>query len=185
METKENNSLHKTPSKFRSCMAVIHDVPAVVGLMMMSLFFTLCDSCIYSFLPALAIEQGIAKGSAKMLIAWGGISEMVHQIAYGFIMDISKIKPYRVQLYCVFALISSAITFTLPLYDKHVTYIIAVVLFGGFTGFVFAQRLTITSDLIGPERTPLTFGFLIGLNACGHVIGRMIGGKLFYTFYLL
>ena len=185
VETKENNSLHATPSKFRSCLSLIHDVPAVVGLMMLSLFFTICDSCVYAFLPALAIDQGIAKGSAKMLIAWGGISDMVHRIAYGFIMDISKIKPYRVQLYCVFALISSAITFTFPLYDKHFAYIIAVVLFGGFTGVVFAQRVTITSDLTGPERTPLAFGFVIGLNACGHVAGRMIGGKLFHTFYLL
>ena len=165
-------------SKVTPYMNLIRDVPPVAGMLLLMLTYTILDSCIYSFVPALSIDQGLPSLDAKLLLSWAGISDSLHRICYGFLMDCGLVRPWRIHLYVSLALTGSILTVLYPLCMSHAVFIAVMVMLGGCTGVVFAQRVTITSDLAGAERTPLVFGVVIALNAVGHATGRAMGGNV-------
>lgn len=171
-------SSSKLKYRLRKILKKIKDNPSIFGLSLVQICVPICDSCIYGFLPAMAIDNNVSITNASLLISWAGLSDSIHRIAFGVIMDINTVRPSRVIIYSSFGIVSSIITMILPFCSGYYILIIPVILFGGFIGAFFAQRVTMVSDIVGARDTPTMFGMVMTLNAGGHVTGRLLGGVI-------
>ena len=120
-----------TASKWKAWVvpyvSLLGEVPSVCGLLALMLTFTLLDSCIYVFLPALAIDHGSKRSHSVLLITWAGISDTLSRIVFGIFMDVDAVRPRRIYLYCCLALVSALITSICPLIYTNSLFMAAII----------------------------------------------------------
>ena len=159
------------------CLSLLKDIPAFGSLMAVALATTMLDTSVYSYVPAMAIDQGLTPTAATLLISWAGITETLGRLCIGFILDQPRVKMYRLHICSLFFTVASVLGILFPLCVNLTGYILCIVGYALAICVVLSQRLTMAADLTGPKRTPLAFGILNALNAAGVVIGRTTAGN--------
>ena len=171
----------KIQPQTRSLIHLIQNVPATIGLIILSFLASAYESCVYAFLPAMAVDQGMIKTNARYLLLWAGLSDMLLVIAFSFLINIEKIRPHRTHIYFVCAAITSTIAMMLPLVKQYTLYLVMMLLFGGTMAIVYTQRIVVTEHFNGPHGPSATHRLVMALSACGHLAGRIVTGKnVFY-----
>lgn len=99
------------------------------------------------------------------------------RIVIGFIMDLKRLRAYRLYIYTWCSFIGSLAVFMYPLVTHYGWYTFSMVLYESHIGILFAQRTTVLADVIGMKKMPMMFGFLQTVNALGIMVGRAIGGR--------
>ncbi len=130
------------------------------------------------FLPALAIEKGIGETEAVFLLSISGISSTIGGLGIGVPLDFKQVRPHRVKLYGLFAMMVGIATMLNPFTSTYAGFVVFTLIRAGFAGVIIGQRATLAGDLVGPKRVPTAFGWILFAHSLGSLIGRASGGKL-------
>ena len=109
-------------------ISLLREVPPLCSMLTLMVTFGILDTCVYTFLPALAIDHGSQKTDAALLITWAGIADTTCRILFGIIMDTDVVKPWRVHVYCCLAFLTSIVTALCPMCNTQILFIAGLLL---------------------------------------------------------
>ena len=156
------------------------------GLLKKSRFLSLCYGIFCNafnlglasaFIPVLAIERGISTEKAISLLSISGIGSTFGTLLFGYVSDLKKVKPWRVDFYIFSLFIIGLVTVLNPVAHRFATFIVFSSIRSIFAGFVMSQRATIVSDIVGRSRMNHAVGMVLFSTALGFLLGRSLGGK--------
>ncbi|XP_076093529.1 monocarboxylate transporter 12-like isoform X2 [Mytilus galloprovincialis] len=154
------------------------------------LLFTLAFQSAFVFLPAYVKQVGGNDTKAAFSIVIAGVFDGIGRILSGFILDMKKIKPYRIYIYNSIMFIIGGVSFVIPNLTDFVSIAIACGVYGVLVGSYISQKSVVIVDLLGPAKLTYSFGIMILFQGIGMLIGPTIGGflkdingKYDYSFY--
>ncbi|XP_063422890.1 monocarboxylate transporter 14-like isoform X2 [Mytilus trossulus] len=154
------------------------------------LLFTLAFQSAFVFLPAYVEQVGGTKTKAAFSIVIAGVFDGIGRITAGFVLDMKKIKPYRIYIYNSIMFIIGGVSFVIPNLTDYVSIAIACGFYGLLVGSYISQKSVVIVDLLGPAKLTYSFGIMILFQGIGMLIGPTIGGflkdingKYDYSFY--
>lgn len=157
------------------CHLVTH-CPPVIGLLALNYGATVSDSAFGTFIMAHAEENGFSPLKSALLLSLVGGTDIGGRIMFGGILSVRKLASMRVLFYAIIGLTCCLCTTFVPLSSEYAYLCCLSILYGLLIGSIFAQRPTISADLVGASNIPVVFGTLVACNAGGHVTGRFVGG---------
>ncbi|KAK3088257.1 hypothetical protein FSP39_016662 [Pinctada imbricata] len=142
------------------------------------LFFTLAFQSAFVFLPAYGKQIGMDDMKSAYLVVIAGFCDGFARIWSGFILDLKRVKKYRVIIYNIVMFLVGAVSFIIPLTDTYLSLCIVCGVYGLLIGTYISQKSVIIVDLLGPEKLINSFGILICFQGIGMLIGPPISGML-------
>ncbi|CAC5357033.1 unnamed protein product [Mytilus coruscus] len=154
------------------------------------LLFTLAFQSAFVFLPAYVDQIGGDDTKAAFSVVIAGVFDGIGRILAGIILDMKKIKPYRIYIYNGIMFVIGGVSFVIPNLTDFVAIAIACGVYGILVGSYISQKSVVIVDLLGPEKLTYSFGIMIVFQGIGMLIGPTIGGflkdingKYDYSFY--
>ena len=154
------------------CVAVRS--PVYLSFFFLMLSVTAGRAVTSSFLPALAVEFGTSMTEAAFLPAISGIAASTGSLLVGAAFDTKYVKKYRVYLYALNTFIIGATMLWMPLAGNFVGLAIPTAVNGVSSTVVFAQQMTVLTDLLGREHAVAGFGVTRVALALGSILGRSV-----------
>eukprot|EP00794_Sanderia_malayensis_P011334 gene11334-12519_t len=140
-------------------------------------FFMLSYFVPFVHLGQMAIEYGVEKKKASLLVGFMSVSSTVGRLFFGKISDHPKVN--RLYLYQL-ALLAMGISNTLcPLMNDYSGLIVYCVAFGFFEGCYVCQCAVLTGDIVGREKMAPGVGTLFGIKSVPLTLGPPIAGFLY------
>lgn len=134
-------------------------------------------SSVYLHLPTYAKTNGISDSDASFVISIVGIVSIIGRIMTG--LAAHSVDVEELILYSGNFGITGLATCLLPLFaDTYAGFVVYVVIFGMYSGGVYALLLTITMDIVGIENLSNAFGVEMIFCGTGYLIGPPLSGKV-------
>lgn len=140
--------------------------------------FTISFQSAYVFIPAYARSKGMSDLEASYTLAVAGFFDGVSRILFGFILDLKRVKPYRIYVYNAVLFLLGIVSFFVPHLDTLAGLCGLCAVFGLLVGIYISQKSVILVDILGVDRLVNSFGLLITFQGLGMFIGPPISGKL-------
>jgi hypothetical protein len=155
---------------------------AFCALCMQMFLFTLSINISSLFLPALAQEKGVSNIEAAYMVSILGICDAVCRIVFSTLLDLKRVKPYRLILYNCVIFFTAIIYFLLPSMVDFSQFAVVCGLYGMLSGTYMSQKSVVVVDVLGVENLSSSFGFLMLAQGLSNLIGSPIGGNV-YCYY--
>lgn len=140
--------------------------------------FTLSFNTTFTFLPALAKERGIDPLYGAYLISILGIFDAVSRIVTSTILDMVKIRPYRLIIYNLTLFLIGGISLLIPSMKSFVSFACVSGGYGVLSGLYISQKSVVCVDMLGVKHLTNSFGLLISFQGAASFIGPTIGALL-------
>ena len=142
-----------------------------IGLM------TLSFQSSYVFLPSLAIEKGLSELQGTYLVSIAGVLELIGSVTTGFILDLERVRPHRLNIYTLALLLMGACIIVMPYLHYFILYALVCGVYGYLLGMCIAQKPTFVIEVIGINELVSGFGILVWFQGLGTLIGPPLSGK--------
>ncbi|KAM7408397.1 hypothetical protein PAMA_002222 [Pampus argenteus] len=139
-----------------------------------------CSSPVVYLVPY-ALSMGIEHKQAAFLMSIFGVSGIVGNITFGWIIDRTCLKKYRMLSYMVAIGMEGLCCMFLPLLHSFPLLLLFSVLYGYFDGAYVALIPVVTSDIVGSTYLTTALGVVYFLHAIPYLVSPPIGGWLVDT----
>ena len=143
------------------------------------LLFTLAFQSAFVFLPAYGKQLGTTDMEAAYLVIITGAFDGVGRVLSGIVLDMEKVKPFRVYIYNTIMFFVGFISFVIPLTRSYGELCVVCGVYGILIGAYISQKSVILVDLLGAEKLINSFGLLICFQGIGMLVGPPFSGKDF------
>jgi len=128
-------------------------------------------------LTQMAIEYGIPKEKASLLIGFMSVSSTFGRLFFGRMADSAKVN--RLYMYQI-AFLGMGVANTLcPLLTDFPGLLVYCTLFGFFEGAYVCQVAVLTGDIVGADRLAVGVGTLFGIKSIPLTLGPPLAGFLY------
>ncbi|WAR31081.1 MOT12-like protein [Mya arenaria] len=158
-------------------LSLLKDFP-FLSLCIAILLYTMSMMSTFVFLPPLAKSKGVSQLQAASLVSIIGISDSVARFTSGFVLDMKRVKPYRVLVYNGVMFCVGIVSMVMPSLESFSEFAALSVMFGILSGTYVAQKSVVVVDFLGLEKMASSFGLLLGFQGIGSLIGPTISGLL-------
>ena len=121
---------------------------------------------------------------AAYLVVIAGASDGFARICSGIVLDLKRVKPYRVMIYNIVMYIVGAVSFIVILTKSYVQLCIVCGFYGLLIGTYISQKSVIIVDLLGAEKLINSFGIMICFQGIGMLVGPPLAGN-YSAFHLI
>jgi len=139
--------------------------------------YTLAFNLTFVFLPALAKEKGTSQLEGSLLMSILGICDGISRVVMSTVLDLKKVKPYRLIVYNAVMFLNAIVCILLPTMTQFWQFAIMSALFGVFSGIYISQKSVVVIDVLGVENLSSSFGLLLFFQGLSALIGPLVGGK--------
>lgn len=140
--------------------------------------FTIAFNSTFVFLPPLAAARGITKIQAAYLVSVLGLLDGISRIVMSVILDLKKVKPYRLYVYNGVVFLTGAVSLSFPAMTTFVELMLLSCLYGILSGTYISQKSVVIVDILGVEKLASSFGLLLMFQGIGSFIGPPVGGLI-------
>ncbi|XP_033729487.1 monocarboxylate transporter 12-like isoform X1 [Pecten maximus] len=152
--------------------------PTFTALCVAVLFLALAFNSVLVFIPSLASAIGLTGLQGAYVLSIAGIFDTVGRLASGVVLDMERVKRFRMLVYNSALFLLSTLTFALA-YVTTLTELSAVAaMYGLLIGTYSSQKSVILADILGPGALTSSFGILICFQGFGTLIGPPFTGFL-------
>lgn len=179
MAKVKNLLKNKTPKEERKPfleLSLLKDLPFLT-LCLSILLFTGSMMSVFVFLPPLAKSKGVTQLESAYLVSIIGVSDSVARFLSGFVLDMKKVKPYRIYVYNLVLFGVGIVSLIMPSLHGFVEFGIIAATYGVFVGTYVAQKSVVVVDYLGVEKMASSFGLLLGFQGIGSLVGPTVAGK--------
>lgn len=141
-------------------------------------FLSLAFNSVLIFIPPLAKDLGLTRLQGAYILSISGLFDILGRLGSGVILNLKKIKPFRMIIYNTAMFLLGFLTFTLPLSSSFIALSIAGAFYGLLTGIYTSQKSVILADILGSESLNSSFGILICFQGIGTLLGPPFTGFL-------
>ena len=113
----------------------------------------------FLFLPPYAADLGLTKKTASILLAVGGVCDLVGRIFGGWFADLNLIKRYNLMGICM--MITSGTVLFCPFFPSIYSISAIIIVCGLFGGFYIALMAVVLVDHIGLSGMPNAFALMV------------------------
>ncbi|WAR29224.1 MOT12-like protein [Mya arenaria] len=138
--------------------------------------YTLAFNLTFVFLPALAKEKGISQLDGAWLLSVLGIFDGIARVAMSTVLDLKRVKPYRLIIYNGVMFGNAIVSIMLPSMTKFWHFAVMSGLFGLLSGTYISQKSVVVVDVLGVESLSSSFGLLLLFQGLSALIGPTVGG---------
>ncbi|KAL4219062.1 hypothetical protein ACF0H5_021645 [Mactra antiquata] len=156
-------------------LSLLKDFP-FLSLCCATLLFTMAMMSTFVFLPPLAKSKGVSQLQSAYLVSIIGMSDCLARFTSGIVLDMKRIKPYRVLVYNAVMFLVGVVSMVMPSIEGFVGFAIIAICYGCLTGTYIAQKSVVVVDILGLEKMTSSFGLLLGFQGIGSLIGPTISG---------
>lgn len=156
-------------------LSLLKDFP-FLALCLSVVLFTMSMMSTFVFLPTLAKSRGVSQMEAAYLVSIIGVSDSLARFSSGVILDLKRIKPYRVLAYNGVMFGVAIVSVVMPTIKSFYGFAVASALYGILAGTYVAQKSVIVIDILGLEKMASSFGLVLGFQGIGSLIGPTISG---------
>lgn len=142
------------------------------------LLFTLAFQSAFVFLPAYGKQLGNTDMESAYLIIITGAFDGVGRVISGVVLDLKKVKRFRVYIYNIIMFLVGGVSFVIPMTGTYTQLCVVCGLYGLLIGIYISQKSVILVDLLGAEKLINSFGLLICFQGVGMLIGPPFSGFL-------
>ncbi|XP_067370356.1 monocarboxylate transporter 12-B-like isoform X2 [Channa argus] len=130
------------------------------------------------YLVPYAISVGVEHKHAAFLMSIFGVSGIVGNITFGWIMDRKCLKRYRLLSYMVAIGMEGLCCMFMPVLHSFSLLVPFSILYGYFDGAYVALIPVVTSDIVGSTYLTSALGMVYFLHAIPYLVSPPIGGWL-------
>ncbi|XP_060597580.1 monocarboxylate transporter 12-like [Ruditapes philippinarum] len=156
-------------------LSLLKDFPFLT-LCVSVLLFTSSMMSVFVFFPPLARSKGVSQMQSSFLISIIGASDSVARFTSGFVLDMKKVKPYRLLVYNGVMFGVGIVCMIMPSIEGFSGFAIIAACYGIFTGTYVAQKSVVVVDVLGLEKMTSSFGLLLGFQGIGSLVGPTVSG---------
>lgn len=144
-------------------------------LFLVSFCFSAVPAVFNVFLPAFAREKGVTDNEILILVCIIGFMDFLGRVVSGFLSDNPRIRTSHIIVLTMFAIgtISQFVRFL----NSFSTFCAFVTIYGFFAGTPFALFSAMTSKIVGIEKFPTAYAFLILAQTCTFATVIPLSGK--------
>lgn len=142
------------------------------------LLFTLAFQSAFVFLPAYGKQLGNTDMESAYLVIITGAFDGVGRVFSGVVLDLKKVKRFRVYIYNIIMFLVGGVSFVIPMTGTYTQLCVVCGLYGLLIGIYISQKSVILVDLLGAEKLINSFGLLICFQGVGMLIGPPFSGKI-------
>lgn len=139
--------------------------------------FTISFNATFVFLPALAKERGVTQLEGAYLLSILGILDGISRIVMSSVLDLKRVKPYRLIIYNCVMFFVSLVSLLMPSVSKFWHFAILSGLYGVLSGTYISQKSVVVVDILGVESLSSSFGLLLMFQGLSGLVGPTVGGK--------
>ena len=122
----------------------------------------------------MAVEYGVAKEKAALLVGFMSVSSTFGRLFFGKISDHPKVnRLYIYQMALLFMGISNTLC---PLMNNYIGLVMYCILFGFFEGCYVCQCAVLTGDIVGRDKLAPGVGTLFGIKSIPLTLGPPVAG---------
>ncbi|WAR31065.1 MOT12-like protein [Mya arenaria] len=169
MKTLLKSNVPKEQRKPFLELSLLKDFP-FLSLCLAILLFTMSMMSTFVFLPPLAKSKGVSQIQAAYLVSIIGISDSVARFTSGFVLDMKRVKPYRVLVYNGVMFGVGAVSMVMPSLESFGAFAAFSVMYGILAGTYVAQKSVVVVDFLGLEKMASSFGLLLGFQGIGSLL---------------
>lgn len=140
-------------------------------------FLSLAFNSVLIFIPPLAKDLGLTRLQGAYILSISGLFDILGRLGSGVILNLKKIKPFRMIIYNTAMFLLGILSFTLPLSSSFIELSIIGAFYGLLTGIYTSQKSVILADILGSESLNSSFGILICFQGIGTLLGPPFTGK--------
>ena len=148
-----------------------------LALCLAILMFTIAFNSTFVFLPSLSNARGITKLEGAYLVSILGICDGLARIIMSSVLDLKKVKPYRLYVYNIVVFLTGAVSLSFPAMTTFSQFMLLCCLYGILSGTYISQKSVVIVDILGVEKLASSFGLLLMFQGIGSFIGPPVGGK--------
>nr|XP_046258722.1 monocarboxylate transporter 12-B-like [Scatophagus argus] len=153
-------------------------LPDFLFLSVSLLFLAYGCSAPIVYLVPYALSAGVGHQQAAFLMSIFGVSGIVGNITFGWIMDRKCLKRYRMLSYMVAICMEGLCCMFMPFLHSFSLLVAFSVLYGYFDGAYVALIPVVTSDVVGSTYLTSALGVVYFLHAIPYLVSPPIGGWL-------
>ena len=127
-----------------------------------------------------AIDVGITKTKASLLLTIFGISSLVGRLCNGWLIDKHIVLPSQLSTACW--LICAVVAFFFPLSKQYIVLATLLVLFGFCSGISNSLLFMIMKNAVGTQKASSAYSWLLLCNGFGALTGILLSGEFSLTF---
>ncbi|XP_021365486.1 monocarboxylate transporter 12-like [Mizuhopecten yessoensis] len=152
--------------------------PLFTSLCIAILFLALAFSSVLVFIPSLADFIGLTRLQGAFILSIAGIFDTIGRLVSGVVLDVERVKKFRMLVYNSAVFLLSTLTFVLAYVTTFVQLAIIAALYGLLIGTYTSQKTVILADILGSGALSSSFGILICFQGVGTLLGPPITGFL-------
>jgi len=157
-------------------LSLLKDFP-FLSLCLAILLFTGSMMSTFVFLPPLAKSKGVTQMQSSYLVSIIGVSDSLARFSSGFVLDMKRVKPYRLLVYNFVMCGVGIVSMIMPSVQGFTGFAVVSAMYGAFTGIYVAQKSVVVVDVLGLEKMASSFGLLLGFQGIGSLLGPTLSGK--------
>lgn len=157
-------------------LSLLKDFPFLT-LCLAILLFTMSMMSTFVFLPPLAKSKGVSQMQSAYLVSIMGVSDSIARFTSGFVLDMKRVKPYRVLVYNIVMFGVGIVSMVIPSLHGFQSFAVISSCYGVLAGTYVAQKSVVVVDFLGVEKMASSFGLLLGFQGIGSLFGPTLSGK--------
>jgi len=139
--------------------------------------FMVAFSVTFIFLPALARTKGLTTLQGAYLLSILGICDAVSRILMSTLLDLKRVKKYRLIIYNILIFIIGVLSDVFPLIWTFPQFAVVCAVYGSLAGTFVSQKSVVLVDILGVEKLSSAFGLVLLFQGVGSLIGPTLGGE--------
>lgn len=145
-------------------------------LFLVSFCFSVIPAIFYVYLPAFARERGITDREILILVCLAGFMDFLGRVSWGYLSDNPRIRTSHIIVSTM--LITGTISQMTRLLQSFWSFCLFIILYGLFAGSPFALFSHMTIQIVGIEKFPTAYAFLILAQTCTFATTIPFAGKI-------
>ncbi|XP_052214875.1 monocarboxylate transporter 4-like isoform X2 [Dreissena polymorpha] len=134
------------------------------------------------FLPALAKAKGLTDIQTAYMLSIIAGSDTVFRVVSGFVLDVKSLRSLRPYIYNAVSFVQCIPMFLFPTLHTFEQFAAVCCLEGVIMGLKTAQRQVILVDILGVDKLPTSFAFMLTTEGLATLIGPPVAGYLKDTY---
>lgn len=171
----ESKEQHTAKKKLIDCSLLKN--PSFAFLCVAILFLALAFTSVLVFIPSLATFIGLSRLEGAYVLSVAGVFDTIGRITSGVVLDIKRVKKFRMLVYNSALFMLSILTFLLAYVTELWQLLAIATLYGLLIGTYSSQKSVILADILGSGSLSSSFGILICFQGVGTLLGPPITGN--------
>ncbi|OWF52043.1 monocarboxylate transporter 12-like [Mizuhopecten yessoensis] len=140
--------------------------------------FSIAAHSAYAFIPLYAKQIAITDSQTTYVVALTILADGLGKVCLGAVLDIGRVKQYRVLAYNLTLVLVGLVYICLPSTSTFIQLCVVSSTFGLLFGGIMSQKSVVTADILGVDKLADAFGMLNLFQGAGAFIGPPISGLI-------